>query len=283
MILITGAAGKTGRAILEQLASRKLDVRVFVRKEEQAQNLLDLGAKEFTIGDFLDSESIHQAVEGTSSIYHICPNVHPQEVEIGQLIIDAAKQAKVKHFVYHSVLYPQIEAMPHHWLKMRVEELIIQSGLPFTILQPTAYMQNVQAYWKQITEDGIYAVPYPSNVPMSLVDLKDVAEAATNVLTDQSHLNTIHMLSGPDILTPAGIASALSAHLDQDVKAGQIDLDDWRTTAKANGLGSYQVETLLKMFAYYEHNGFVASSNHLTYLLGRAPNSFQQFLRSIEQ
>ena len=93
MILITGAAGKTGRAILEQLVSRELDVRVFVRKEEQAQNLLDMGAKEFTIGDLLDSNSIHQAIEGASAIYHICPNVHPQEVEIGQLIIDAAKQA----------------------------------------------------------------------------------------------------------------------------------------------------------------------------------------------
>ena len=187
----------------------------------------------------------------------------------------------VDHFVYHSVLYPQIEAMPHHWLKMRVEELIIQSGLPFTILQPTAYMQNVQAYWKQITEDGIYAVPYPSNVPMSLVDLKDVAEAATNALTNQSHRNSIYMLSGPDVLAPSDTASALSKHLGQDVKAGQIDLETWRSTAEASGLGSYQVETLLKMFTYYEHNGFIASSNHLAYLLGRAPNSFQQFLQSV--
>lgn len=283
MILITGAAGKTGRAILEQLVSRKQDVRVFVRKQDQAQTLLDLGAKEFVIGDLLDSDNIHQAVEGISAIYHICPNVHPQEVEIGQLIIDAAKQAGVEHFAYHSVLYPQIEAMPHHWLKMRVEELIIQSELPFTILQPTAYMQNVQAYWKQVTEDGMYAVPYPSDVPMSLVDLKDVAEAAANVLTDQSHRNSIYMISGPDVLTPADIASALSNHLDQDVKASQINLNDWRTTAEDNGLGSYQVETLLKMFSYYEHNGFVASSNHLTYLLGRAPNSFQQFLQNIQE
>lgn len=281
MILITGAAGKTGRAILKELVSRNQEIRVFVRKPEQAQALTELGAKETAIGDFLDISSIQAAVEGVSSIYHICPNVHPQEVEIGETIIGAAKTAGVAHFVYHSVLYPQIEVMPHHWLKMRVEELLIQSGLPFTILQPTAYMQNVQAYWQQITQDGIYAVPYPSDVQMSLVDLRDVAEAAANVLTDQKHLYAIYMLAGPDILTTTDIASALGQHLGRDVKADQIDLGDWRSTVEANGLGSYQVKTLLKMFTYYEHNGFIASPNHLQYLLGREPTTFREFLQTI--
>ncbi|KAA3645676.1 MAG: NAD-dependent epimerase/dehydratase family protein [Chloroflexi bacterium] len=281
MILITGAAGKTGRAILKELVNRKEEVRVFVRKQEQAQALTQLGAKETMIGDLLDTASIQDAVDGISAIYHICPNVHPQEVEIGQTIIDAAKTAGVEHFTYHSVLYPQIEAMPHHWLKMRVEELLIQSALPFTILQPTAYMQNVQAYWQQITQEGIYAVPYPSDVQMSLVDLNDVAEAAANVLTSKSHYYSIYLLAASDPLTSADIASALSQHLNQDVKAGQINLNDWRSMVETNGLGSYQVETLLKMFRYYENNGFVANSNHLGFLLGREPNTFQEFLQTV--
>ncbi len=62
---------------------------------------------------------------------------------IGKLVIDEARKAGVKHFVYHSVLHPQTEKMNHHWQKMHVEEMIFESGLPFTILQPAPYMQNL--------------------------------------------------------------------------------------------------------------------------------------------
>ena len=66
----------------------------------------------------------------------------------------------MEHFVYHSVLHPQTEKMNHHWQKMRVEEMIFESGLPFTILQPAPYMQNLLAGWKSIVEDGVLRVPY---------------------------------------------------------------------------------------------------------------------------
>ena len=282
MILISGAAGKTGRAILKELLSKQLKVRVFVRKEEQAQELIKLGAKEVVLGNLLDENRVHQAADGVSAIYHICPNVHPQEVEIGQNMIEAARGAGVDQFVYHSVLYPQIEAMPHHWHKMRVEELLIQSGIPFTILQPTAYMQNVQAYWPQITGDGIYPVPYSGKVPISLVDLADVAHAAAIVLTDQKHRYSIYTLAGPDTLTPEDIAVALSQLLGKEIKAVQIELKDWRSTAETHGLDGYQVDTLTKMFTYYERRGLVSSSNHLHFLLDREPTSFQDFLQNLK-
>ena len=65
-----------------------------------------------------------------TSVYHVCPNVSPDEIAIGRVSIAAARSAGVEHFVYHSVLHPQTEAMPHHWLKLRVEEALITSGLP---------------------------------------------------------------------------------------------------------------------------------------------------------
>lgn len=74
-------------------------------------------------------------MRSAQGVYHICPNVHPQEVEIGRIAIDAARAAHVERFVFHSVLRPQIEAMPHHWRKLRVEEMLLASGLNFTILR----------------------------------------------------------------------------------------------------------------------------------------------------
>jgi uncharacterized protein YbjT (DUF2867 family) len=82
-------------------------------------------------------------MKGVGAIYHMAPNVSPDEVAIGKAVISAAKRAGVEHFVFHSVLHPQIEAMPHHWRKLRVEELLLESDLPWTILQPTTHMQHI--------------------------------------------------------------------------------------------------------------------------------------------
>ena len=81
---------------------------------------------------------IGQAVQGVQAIYHICPNVSPDEIPIAEVLINAAQDAGVRRFVYHSVLKPQIESMPHHWKKLRVEEMLIESGMPYTILQTAA-------------------------------------------------------------------------------------------------------------------------------------------------
>jgi uncharacterized protein YbjT (DUF2867 family) len=114
--------------------------------------------------------------------------MNPAEVEIGEGVIVAACAAGVEHVVYHSVLHPQTEAMPHHWSKLRVEEKLFESGLAYTILQPAAYMQNVLAYWEAIMEHGVYPVPYAVEARLSMVDLEDVARSAALILTEPGHI-----------------------------------------------------------------------------------------------
>ena len=130
MILITGAAGKTGKAILRALTKRGQLVKALVFRAEQVQEVEGLGAKDVLVGDMRSQDILEKAMQGVNSVYHICPNVHPDETTIGEKIIDAALANKITHFVYHSVLHPQIEAMPHHWRKMGVEEALLESGLP---------------------------------------------------------------------------------------------------------------------------------------------------------
>ena len=81
-----------------------------------------------------------------TAVYHICPNMHPDEVRSASWSSGQQKSLGSEHFVYHSVLHPQIKEMPHHWKKMQVEGLLFKSGLNFTILQPAAYMQNLLQY-----------------------------------------------------------------------------------------------------------------------------------------
>jgi len=283
MILVTGAAGKTGRAVMSALARKKQPVRALVHREDQVPLVESLGATDVIVGDMRSNHAVERALKGVESVYHICPNVSPVEFEVGRSVIAAAVSAKVGHFVFHSVLHPQIESMPHHWMKMRVEEALLGSGLKFSILQPAAYMQNMQGQLSDILERGIYSVPYSVNAPLSLVDLEDVAKAAANVLTTPGHLGATYELAGPEILTPNKMAEILSRHLNRVVRAAQTPVETWRQQAQKAGMGVYQLETLQKMFAYYDRNGLWGNPLTLKTLLGRQPTSFSEYVKRTVQ
>ncbi len=280
MILVSGAAGKTGRAIIRALAARGQTVRGLVRRPEQVELVEGIGAREAVIGDMRYRAAMEQAVRGVRAVYHICPNVSPDEVAIGRIVIAAARSAGVERFCYHSVLHPQVEAMPHHWLKMRVEEQLFESGLAYTILQPVAYMQNVLAQWEHILERGVYPVPYPAQTRLGMVDLEDVAEAAAIVLTEEGHAGAIYELAG-ETLSQVAVAAVLSERLGRPVRVEVVALDAWERRARAAGLGEYQVATLLKMFRYYERCGFWGNPRVLGWLLGRAPARFVDFVERV--
>jgi len=222
-------------------------------------------------------------VDGVRAIYHMAPNVSPDEIAMGEIVISAARSAGVERLVFHSVLHPHIEAMPHHWQKARVEELLFACGLPFTILQPTAYMQNVTASWDQILSQGRYPVPYSPGTRLSLVDLDDVAQAAARVLTESGYTGATIELVGTPALSPSDIAELLSAELDRRVTVEVVALEAWERKARASGLGAYQVSALVRMFAYYEEHGLTGNPRALTVVLGRQPTSFPAFVRRVIQ
>ena len=280
-ILVTGAGGKTGRAVMRQLAAKGALVRAFVRRPEQRAEAGELGAGEVVVGDLRSREAVAAAVDGVASIYHICPNVHPDEPGIGRRVVSAALAAGVERFVYHSVLHPQIEAMPHHWAKMRVEELMFQSGLDATILQPAPYMQNVLGQWPSITGRAVYAVPYDLETRVVMVDLDDVAGAAARVLTEVGHSGATYELCGPELPDAHEIAAVLTRRLGKPVRAEAVPRRRWAADARAAGLGDYQLEALLAMFVFYERFGLAGSPRVLESLLDRPPTGFAAFVDKV--
>lgn len=278
MILVTGAGGKTGQAIVRVLSARDERVRALVRRRELVPELHRLGAVDVVVGDLLDLAGMARAMEGVRVVYLIAPNVHPEETRIGEIAIAAAKSAGLERFVYHSVLHPQTRAMPHHWQKLAVEEQLFESGLNFTILQPAAYMQNLLPYWDTLVADGRYWVPYREDAALSLVDLDDVAEVAARVLTNSRHSGAIYELAGPEALTPADIAKVLTERLGRTAKAASLPVSEWVEQARTAGLGEYAIDALAKMFRYYDRFGLQGNPNVLESLLGRAPTTLSEFV-----
>jgi NAD(P)H dehydrogenase (quinone) len=277
MILVTGAGGKTGRAVIKALIARGAPVRAFVRSSAHETALTAMGVSEVLMGAMDDAHALSRAVRGIDAIYHICPNVNPHEVVFAKALVNAATDSGVPRLVYHSVLHPQIEAMPHHWNKLRVEEMLFGSRLDVTILQPTAYMQNSLAEWDRMKNDGIYRVPYPVKTRLSLVDLDDVAEAAALVLTSSGHASATYELVGTSPLSQIEVAGTFGWALDKPVHAEAEAIESWDRRARGAGMDDYSRETLMKMFRAYARDGLKGNPNVLGWLLGRPPTSFAAF------
>ena len=166
--------------------------------------------------------------------------------------------------------------------------MLFESGIPFTILQPAPYMQNLLANWKSIVEDGVLRVPYSVDSTFSFVDLEDVAEAAKIALTKANHKNAIYELAVTEPTSHVEVAEVFSRVLKQKVRAEKEEIsptgmlrEDWRLGAR--GLSKYALENLVRMFEYYDQWGLVGNPNTLKWLLQREPSSFPNFIERVRK
>jgi len=278
MILVTGANGKTGRAVINSLLPKGEAIRALVHRSEQIPQLQTLGVSDVIAGEMGDVDVIKKTLDGVRAVYFICPAMHPEEAAIGNEMINASREVGLEHFVYHSVLHPQLSKLPHHHEKLKVEEILIESGLNYTIMHPGMYMQNILDLWKRIEQQKVYAVPFGTSTLLSMVDLEDVAEAASIVLTGNGHYASSYDLCGPEALSAVKIAEVLGIQLGSTIKAESIPIDIWEQHARGFGLGDYQVSTLSAMFRHYAQYGFQGNPNVLSWLLGRPTTSFAAFI-----
>jgi NAD(P)H dehydrogenase (quinone) len=278
LILVTSAAGRTGRAAIRALAAQGVDVRALVRRPEQVAQVRTLGAAEVVVGDLRDRGVLRRAVHGTRGAYYVCPPMNATEDTIGERLIGALREADAGRLVYHSVLHPMIDAMPHHLMKLRTERLLVDSGLAYTILQPAPYMQNLFVQRYEVAMHGVYRVPYSALAPFSWVDLQDVAEAAARVVAEPGHAAATYELAGPEPLNSVQVAQRWEQALGRPVRSETIRLDAWARALGLSGLGGYELEAQGAIVSYYHGHGLVGNPNALTWLLGRPPANLADFL-----
>jgi NAD(P)H dehydrogenase (quinone) len=276
-ILVTGASGKTGRAMITAFLKKGFAVNALVHSAKQSQSFD--GSVRTWVGDLLDLDNLVDAMQGCIAVYHICPNMHPDEVRIGKRVIRAAKSSGIKHFVYHSVLHPQIKEMPHHWKKLQVEGILLKSGLNFTILQPAAYQQNLLQNRAAILEKGIYAVPYHGETRIGMVDLRDVAEAAAGIISDRRHFCSTYELATDECYSQLELADKFTRICNRSIRFNEIPRAKWEAGMVKSKLPPYAIATLVSMFDYYERFGFTGNGRTLESLLGHIPNTLDAFIK----
>lgn len=219
-VAIPGGNGKTGQAVAVALHER--------------------GATAVPLGR---GDRVRAVAAGCDAAYLIAPNMHPDEPALIAGLLDELRAAGVGRVVYHSVASPYAPDMPHHLGKARAEDLVRRSGLRWTILQPGAYLQNVDV-------TGPVQVPYDVDAVFGFADLADVAAAAATVLLEPGHAGATYELASR---TATVAELAAEAGVTAERIPGHSGLGEW----------------LDAMFAYYDRHGLPVGTGTLQMLLGR--------------
>jgi len=187
-VLVIGATGQQGGGVARQLLSRGHNIRAFTRNADSAaaQELVRLGAK-IAVGNHDDGDSLRQAAEGVDAVYSMTTFFEAgieAETRQGKAVADAAKAANVPYFVYSSVGgADQATGIPHFDSKFLVEEHIKSIDLPYAIIAPVYFMDNVKGPWSlPAVAQGTLAMPLPANRTLQQVSVSDVASFSTYVL-----------------------------------------------------------------------------------------------------
>ena len=293
-VLVTGANGRTGRAIVQALARAAtpavpVQVRAFLRDPAQWPAIAALGASGHAVGDMADAASVERALEGCDALVHVGPPMHPDEKTLTANFIAAAQRQKLRHFAYYSVLQPLRREVRHHRLKLETEELLVESDLPYTILQPTRYMQHLENIWPVVTGQGVHGMPFGTRVRFNVADLADLAEAVARVIVESApgaarpgaHLFATYELAGPEALSQEDMARILSEVLARPVTARAVPLEEMRAKARTAGLGEDRIEQMTAMNRHYDAHGMRGNPNVLRMLLGREPTTFRQYVERL--
>jgi uncharacterized protein YbjT (DUF2867 family) len=277
MILITGATGNNGTEILKRLPTADVQVRAMVRNRERASAIATPHV-EVVEGDFDRPETLLAALNGVERAFLL---THSSERAQAQQIafVDAARQSGVAHVVKLSQFAADANA-PDRFRRYHavVEAALRASGLAYTILRPNLYMQGLLNFRSTIaTQNAFYAAAGDAKV--SMVDVRDNAEVAVAALTEPGHEGKTYELAGPQALTHAEMAEALSKALRRQVSFVDIPPEAMRDALLGLGVPEWQADGLVEDYEHYRRGEAEAVTSGVQDAIGKAPRSFEEFAR----
>jgi uncharacterized protein YbjT (DUF2867 family) len=276
VILISGASGNAGGAVLHAAVAASLTVRAMYRDRLDAAKAPRGVAA--VVADFGDRESLVAALNGIELVYLVCGPI-PQLVELESNMIDACRAAGVRHVVLNSALgagrFPKSFPKWHE----EVEQKLQASGLGYTILRPNGFMQNIVAYNAPTirTDHAFYAAMGDARV--SLIDVRDVGAAAAAIFGEPGrHNGQTYELNGPHAVTNAEIAAHISRIIGREVAYIDIPEENQRQAMLGAGMPAWQAGAILELQEYYRTGACADVDGVVAALLGRPPRTLDAYL-----
>jgi uncharacterized protein YbjT (DUF2867 family) len=277
MILVTGAAGHTGRRLVDKLARAGYPVRAFVRTPARLTRPLPAGV-ELVVGNYDDLATFEPALAGVRAMY-LVSSENPRQVERECAVAEAAKRHGVERIVKLSCqnASPDAELLicRHHGT---IEQHLERLGLPFTSLRPHYLMQNLHMYARAVREEGTLSAPAGRAV-IGMVDAEDLAEVALLALTQPGHEHQRYELTGPAELSFDDMADVLTRVLGRPVRYVEQPAEEAVAQMRALGVSEWHARSIVRDYqAFGRLLGGVTPT--VQRLLGRPARDFETFARA---
>jgi uncharacterized protein YbjT (DUF2867 family) len=275
MILITGATGHIGSELVRLLAEAGTPARALIHTPDKAAPIERLGL-EVAVGDFEQPDTLDAAMAGCDHLFLLSPP-SPRQPEQEQHVIDAAKRAGVEHVVKQSVPWagPDAGFVFCRW-HGQVEQHLEGSGLSYTLLRPSNFMQNFLMSAQPVAEQGVlYGMLGAGRV--GFIDTRDIAAVAAQLLTNPGHQGASYTLTGPEALSAAEVAERLSAAIGHQVRYVDVGPDAFCQGLAASGLPGWLVDGVVEGNKLLAAGQGAEVTDEVARVLGRPPRTFAQF------
>ena len=251
LILVTGATGHQGGAVLRHLREKGFSCRALTRDPAKpaVRQLIGHGI-EVTQGDMDDQASLTRALDGVDGVFAVqTPYESGVEAEIrqGVNLIDAAKRVRISHFIYSSVGSANDRTgIPHFDSKFRVEEHLRGTGMRFTIVRPVFFMDNWLSMRAAI-ENGELALPLNPDTRLQMVSVDDIGGIVATAFEHPGKWQNRDFDLAGDELSMTALTSALSRAAGREVQYRQVP---WEEFEKQSG------REMAIMYRWFQDKGY---------------------------
>ena len=271
-ILITAASGNIGRELVSQLKAASADI---IAASSSSKSVDGIPNRHI---DFADTDSLRTAFAGIDTLFLLLPLV-PNKVALANNAITAAKAAGVKHIVRSSGAGsdPSTEfALPR--LQGEIDQLIIDSGIAYTLVQPATFMQNFATYYAGMIKGGALYLPQGEG-RVSYIDVRDIAAVLTMILQNPAkHAGRAYTLTGAVALSNAEAVGAIANAIGKNVS--YVAIPDAAAIESMQGMGmdAWSINQMLSLHQLTALGYSAGSTDTVRQLLGREPIKFDDFV-----
>ncbi len=277
MILVTGATGRTGSEVVKALIAKGEQVRALVRDPERAGAIQGPGV-ELVVGDVEKPETWDAALQGVDKAFLLSPE-GPQMAELHGKFADAAKLAGVRHLLRMSILVanPDSPLAIGKW-HGEADQNVANSGIPYTIIRPAYFMQNIIGSARMIASDGAFPGAMGDG-KVGAIDTRDIGNVAATVLTSDGHEGKTYPLTGPEALSMGELAGKLSAVLGKEVKYVNVSQEKAKGDLMAMGMPDWMADGWVAIAMMISTGAATMVTPMVKGINGEEPRSFDQFAR----
>ncbi|MFE4108005.1 SDR family oxidoreductase [Almyronema epifaneia] len=271
-ILIAGATGTNGRLLTARLAAAGQTVRALVRNSQSAQSLAQPNVQLFE-GDLNNPASLEAAFENVERAF-IAMAIVPNTVELFQNFFEAAKNTTDVHIVKFSALGAGDKAksviQQQH---TQSDNALMALGLPYTILRPNSFYQNMLWSAPSIQTTGQFYLPF-GEAKQSLVDVRDLVEVAFQALMTTEHQGKVYELTGPEACSYYDVAQQLSTTIGKAVTYVPIPNEAALQGMLDSGMPEWTAKAIAELYSVFATGEFAQTNDTIQTITGKPATSF---------